>query len=311
MPVTSAVAGSSVTISGTGVGCASSVTLDQVPASFAIDSPTQITATVPPGVGFGYWRVTTGAGTAVSPHVFTVSSPNIASFAPANARAGSTVVLEGTGFSDATSVTLGFVAASFTVTSPTRITATVPAGVEFGRWRVGNAVWTAVHPLVFNAISGRRAVGGGPYTGAAGSELELTGAGFGAATAVSLDTTPASFRVRSADRIVVTVPAGVSYGRWSVTTGESTWVDPHVFTVSSPAITSFSVTHGAAGSTVVFTGTAFSDVTAVSLGNVAAQFTVDSPTRITATVPAGLAFGRWRVANGAWEAVHPLVFSVP
>jgi thermitase len=302
--------GASVSLVGTNVGCAAAVSLGDVAAAFTVDSPTAVTATVPSGVGYGYWKVSSAAGTTTSPHVFTVTSPNIAAFAPANAPAGSTVVIEGSGFTDATSVTLGNVAATFTVLSPTRIRATVPAGVEYGRWRVANSVWTAEHPLVFNVASGRRAQGSMPYTGAVGSTVTLTGSGFGSATSVSLDTVPASFTIDGPTRLTATVPAGVSYGRWNVTTATGTITEQMVFTVSAPSIASFSATHGPAGSTVTLLGSGFSGATSVSLGFVPATFTVDSPTQITATVPTGVAYGRWRVANAVWTAVHPLVFSL-
>ena len=142
-------AGSTVTLTGSGFTGATAVSLGFVNASFTVDSSTQIRAIVPLGVGYGYWRVTTGAGTSVSPLVFTVSSPAISSFSPTNGGVGSTVTITGAGFTGATSVTLGFVNASFTVDSPTQITATVPPGVSYGRWRVANPVWTAVDPVVF------------------------------------------------------------------------------------------------------------------------------------------------------------------
>ena len=146
-----------MTLTGSGFTGATAVSLGFVNASFTVDSPTQITATVPPGVGYGYWRVTTGVGTVLSPLVFTVSSPNISSFSPASGGVGSTVTVTGTNFSGATSVTLGFVNASFTVDSSTQITATVPVGVSYGRWRVANPVWTAADPLVFT-VTGQSAV---------------------------------------------------------------------------------------------------------------------------------------------------------
>ena len=304
-------AGSSVTITGPNVGCATAVSLGFVNASFTVDSPTQITATVPPGVGYGYWRVTTGVGTVLSPLVFTVSSPNISSFSPASGGVGSTVTVTGTNLSGATSVTLGFVNASFTVDSPTQITATVPVGVSYGRWRVANPVWTAVHPLVYSVSSG----GGGPFTvspavGPTGSTVTLTGSGVTGATAVSLGFVNASFTVDSPTQITAAVPPGVGYGYWRVTTGVGTVLSPLVFTVSSPNISSFSPASGGVGSTVTVTGTNLSGATSVTLGFVNASFTVDSPTQITATVPVGVSYGRWRVANPVWTAADPLVFTV-
>ncbi len=60
--------------------------------------------------------------------------------------------------------------------------------------------------------------------------------------------------------------------------------------VDSPAITGVDPSHGSAagGTSVVITGTGFVAVSAVHFGTTAtASFTVDSPTQITATAPAG------------------------
>jgi len=143
--------GSSVTLTGTNFTGASAVTLALVPASFHLDSSTQITATVPAGVSYGRWRVTTPAGTALNPLLFTATPPQIDSFSPGNGPAGSTVTLTGSGFYNVSQVTLANVNASFSVDSPTQIHASVPAGVEYGRWRVVTPFWTAADPTLFTA----------------------------------------------------------------------------------------------------------------------------------------------------------------
>jgi hypothetical protein len=126
-----------------------------VAAPFHIDSANQITATVPAAVSYGRWRVTTSATTEigqaqlVNQLVFTATPPDIDSFSPALGAAGSTVTITGTGFYNVSQVMLGTVNASFTVNSPTKITATVPTGVDYGRWQVVTPVWTAVDPIVY------------------------------------------------------------------------------------------------------------------------------------------------------------------
>jgi len=138
-------------LTGTNFTGASAVTLALVPASFHLDSSTQITATVPAGVSYGRWRVTTPAGTALNPLLFTATPPQIDSFSPGNGPAGSTVTLTGSGFYNVSQVTLANVNASFSVDSPTQIHASVPAGVEYGRWRVVTPFWTAADPTLFTA----------------------------------------------------------------------------------------------------------------------------------------------------------------
>jgi thermitase len=302
-------AGGTVAITGPAVGCATSVSLGLVNAPFSVDSPTHVTATVPAGVGYGRWRVKTGGGTAVSDLVATVASPTIVGLSPVRGGAGSSVTLTGANFTGVTSVTLGLVAASFTVVSPTQITAVVPSGASYGRWRVGSPVWTAEDPYVFNVATGTPTFMFSPNVAPTGGAVTLTGSGLVGVSAVSLGYVGTNYTVDSPTQITATVPAGVSYGRWRATTGSGT-VASDVFTVSAPTIAGYSPTSGGVGTTVTLTGSNFSDVTSVTLGYVAASFTVDSPTQITATVPAGLSYGRWRIANPVWTAAHSVVYSV-
>ncbi|MBN8459804.1 MAG: IPT/TIG domain-containing protein, partial [Verrucomicrobia bacterium] len=62
--------------------------------------------------------------------------PVISGFSPASGPVGSQVVITGSGFLNATSVTIGGVSASFFVDSDAQITATVPGGVTSGLIRV-------------------------------------------------------------------------------------------------------------------------------------------------------------------------------
>ncbi len=66
--------GDQVTITGTNLTGATAVTFGGAPAQFVINSPTQITATIPPNPAPGYVTVTTPNGTAQSSQTFTLSS---------------------------------------------------------------------------------------------------------------------------------------------------------------------------------------------------------------------------------------------
>jgi subtilisin family serine protease len=300
--------GSMVTLTGEALGAGvTDVSLGNVLAAFMVVSPTEIAATVPVGVAYGRWRVTKAAGTAVSALVATVSAPAIASFSPVLGPAGSTVTITGSGFEDVADVTYGFVPAAFTVVSPTEIEATVPDGVAYGRWRVASPLWTAAHPRVHTATAGPRPFTLSAWTGPAGGTVTLSAPGLGRVTGVSLGFVPAPFTRLASSQIVATVPPGVAYGRWRIATPSGVSVDDVVFTVAAPVIASFSPMSGPEGSTVTIVGSGFDDVTHVSYGFVPARFTVISPTEIEATVPNGVAYGRWRVTSPLWTADMPIV----
>jgi thermitase len=142
--------GTSVTLTGTNLSGATSVKLGTVAATFIIVSPTSISAKVPAGAASPTsWSVSTPAGTATSAGSFTtipapVGPPTISSFAPATGRIGITVTLIGTNFVNVSAVTLRYVNATYTVSSPTSITLTVPnIGATDGRWRVTTPSGTA------------------------------------------------------------------------------------------------------------------------------------------------------------------------
>src|SRR5262245_32467550 len=109
--------------------------------------------------------------------------------------------------------------------------------------------------------------------------------------------------------MTATVPAGASCGRWRVPKPGSTATNVVVFNVTSPRITTFSPTSGLPGGTVTINGSGFLNVSQVTLGNINTFFTVDSPTKITALVPFGLEYGRWRVITPLWTDTDPIVYS--
>ena len=127
--------GTAVTITGTNLSGASAVSFGGTPASsFTVDSATQITATAPARVpGTVAVRVTTVGGqspdTAADDYTY-VAAPTVALLVPNHGplAGGTSVTITGTGLAGTSAVTFGGTsAASFTVISPTEITATAPA----------------------------------------------------------------------------------------------------------------------------------------------------------------------------------------
>jgi predicted extracellular nuclease len=124
--------GTTVNISGSGFTAASSVQFNGTAAvSYVVNSDTSITAIVPLGATSGPISVVTPGGTATSSTNFSfvfTPAPTITSFAPSNVPIGTSVVITGTNFTGATTVTINGLAAVFVVNSNTQITATVPSG---------------------------------------------------------------------------------------------------------------------------------------------------------------------------------------
>ena len=133
-----------VTITGTNFCGATSVRFNATTqAVLTVNSPTQITATVPAGATTGKVSVVTLAGTGISAADFTVGPPVITSFSPTIGLAGTTVVITGSNFLNVSSVKFNGLATVFTVNSATQITTTVPTGATTGPISVTNAIATA------------------------------------------------------------------------------------------------------------------------------------------------------------------------
>jgi hypothetical protein len=147
---TSGPVGTSVSVTGTNFTGAMAVTFNGTAStSYTINSDTSITARVPTGATTGKIAVTTPNGTGTSSSNFTVTTPpqrpTISGFTPTSGKRGSSVTINGTNFTGATSVRLGFYPASFTVNSSAKITAVVPFAVHVGyqyRWSVTNPAGT-------------------------------------------------------------------------------------------------------------------------------------------------------------------------
>jgi hypothetical protein len=153
--------GDSVVITGTGFAGTTSVTFSGANAtSFTIDSATQITAVVPTAPTTGKIALTTPGGSVTSANNFTAVNPDIptiTSFSPTTGWTGDSVVITGSGFTGATSVSNvtfnGVSATSFTVNSATQITAVVPSAPTTGKIAVIKPSGTATSVANFTAFN--------------------------------------------------------------------------------------------------------------------------------------------------------------
>lgn len=127
--------GTSVEISGAGFTGATTVRFGAVEATgFAINAANSITATAPPGsAGTVDVTVTTPSGTSAPRAADRYSYQRVPTVTGLNPKSGpvaggTSVLVKGTEFAGVSAVTFGGVAASFTVKSPTEITAVAPPG---------------------------------------------------------------------------------------------------------------------------------------------------------------------------------------
>ncbi|MGN2638879.1 IPT/TIG domain-containing protein [Nocardia takedensis] len=123
--------GTTVVLTGAGLSDVSAVSFGGVAAaSFTVDSDTQITAVSPAGTGIVVITVTAPGGTSSGVSFVYVVVPEVTAVTPASGPAAGldTVTITGTDFTGPLTVRFGSTATSFTVDSPTRITAVVPPG---------------------------------------------------------------------------------------------------------------------------------------------------------------------------------------
>jgi IPT/TIG domain-containing protein/BACON domain-containing protein len=292
----------SVIIRGTGFTGASKVLFGTVPASFTLNSATQITAVSPAGSGTVDVTVTTPLGTSATSTAdrFTYRvAPIVTSISPTvGPLAGRTsVIIKGTGFTGASKVLFGSVSASFTLNSDTQVTAVSPAGSGTVDVKVttlgGTSVTSTADRFTYLPIPTVTSISptSGPLAG--GTVVTIRGSGFTGASQVRFGTVAVStFTVNSdGTQIAIYSPAS-STGTVHVTvttpkgTSATSVADQFTY-LPVPTIASISPTAGplAGGTTVTITGTGFTGVSKVLFGSTASIFTVKSSTQITVISP--------------------------
>jgi hypothetical protein len=163
-------------------------------------------------------------------------APTITGFGSAAAVQGGQVTIKGTHLTGVTQVTFakaggGTVdAAVFTVTSDTRITATVPALATTGRVSVTNPAGSATSPV--DLLIKPKIVSFTPPSGPVGTVVTISGSGFTGATHVQFRGLDAViFTVDSDTQITVTVPRKAKTGKIAVITAGGKATSATSFTV--------------------------------------------------------------------------------
>ncbi len=230
---TAANQGSTVTINGTNLIGTTDVKFGGVSASnFTIVSPNVITATVGFGSS-GFVKIINPRGNdSLSGFIYT--SPVITSFTPVIGGSGSIIEIVGQNFTGTTSVSFGGVpVTTFTVNSPTSISATVASGAS------GNVVLQTPNGTITKSGFTYSTVpiihSFSPKSGAIGSLVQIMGANFNntiAGNTVYFGCVKGVVTSATPNLLTVTVPASASYQPITVTSNNLTAITPFGFLVT-------------------------------------------------------------------------------
>lgn len=315
--------GNNVVITGTNFSGVTAVKFGTTNAtSFTVNSATQITAVAPAGtVGQTVEvTVTNGAGTSAAGTntKYSYGIPAVTALSPYAGINGTSVVIIGTGFTGVTSVKFGMAdATSYTVNSPTQITAVAPAfpvGITVdvtvttpaGTSTPSDSTASASDNSKFQYISPPTVTGLNPTSGstAGGNSVVITGTNFINVTAVKFGSAGAtSYTVNSETQITAVAPAQGSMGQTvNVTVTTPAGTSPTAgtaddYTYGMPKITGLIPPAGnnGGGNSVTIVGSGFvnvSKVEFVTLAGASVEATVtgvnSDKTQLTVIAPSGL-----------------------
>jgi hypothetical protein len=268
-------------------------------SQFTIVSSSKIIATVPNTAQTGPISITQGF-TANSASQFAVA-PRIESFERqgnpqvAFAAIGDSVQVEGANFVfGLTSLKVGGTAATaVSVTAPSQLFFTVPAGAVTGPLTVQTAAGLFTTPSNLVVTGSAVITGFSPTNGVGGTQVTLDGGDFTGTTSVTFNGVAVQFNVTSASQIIAIAPTNAGSGPIVITTpnGSAASNIPFDSVSLAPVITGFNPASGKAGDPIVIQGLNFADVTNVTFNGTNAQFGVTANDQINAIVPAGVSSG--------------------
>ncbi|MEU1802696.1 IPT/TIG domain-containing protein [Streptomyces sp. NPDC019937] len=292
--------GTTVTLTGTGLGGATQVLFGPNPATILTDTPTQITVTAPAGTGsVGVVVITPGGTSNALGYTYAAApAPSLSSLNPASGptSGGNTVTINGTNLSGATSVMFGINAAAILTTTATQITVTAPAGPPSAVNVIVTTPGGTSNPLPYFYITAptvtELSTHLGPDTG--GNTVTVYGSNLTLTSAVNFGGNPATaINVVSDSQLTVTAPAGSGTVQVTVTTPGGTSStgtgNPHYTYLAAPVLTSLNPPDGldTGGESVLLAGGNLTYTDSVTFGGVPASFAAISDTQVIATTPGG------------------------
>lgn len=148
------------------------------------------------------------------------------------------------------------------------------------------------------------------FEGKVGKTIEILGQGLTGTNKVSFHGVAATFTVVSDTYLTALVPAGATTGSVTVSTQGGKLPSNKIFRVT-PQVLSFDPPSGPVGTQVTITGVSLTQAQGVGFGDtVPAQFTVNSDTQLTATVPSGAKTGPVGVKTPGGTGISKDTFTV-
>lgn len=300
-----------VTITGSGFATRASmarVFLGAMPCRVVASSESSMTIEIPRGASSGLLMVEirNGARAYSSSQLVVQAAPTISGFSPPAGTPGAQVRIQGANFgSDVRTVQVSFGGAAGIVRNltATEITAEVPQGAADGPIAVTvNGIGPATSAHAFDVLAAPVISDFQPRSGAAGTEVTITGTGFSSSPAqnrISVSGTPCPTIAATPTQLRCRMPQAAS-GPIQLEVehaGSTRTSQPFVITVP-PFIARIEPERGTIGSTIAIVGTGFGTTAAlveVSIDDRRFELRSVSDTRIEAVVPAGATTGPVRV----------------
>ncbi len=275
--------GTQVKITGANLLGATGVTFGNADAGFVVDSDTQITATVPANAVTGAIMVTSAAGSATTSGNFVVvAAASNDSFSNAAPISGATGTITGNN-AGATKQTGEPDHAGNAGGKSVWYAWTAPAGGTFTFDTSGSSFDTLLAVYTGTAVGGLTEVASNDDAGS----ISTSSVSFNATGGVSYRIAVDGYNGASGNLVL-------------------NWAKNN----NGPVINSFAPASGPVGTPVVIAGANFTGASAVQFGGVAATFSVDADSRISATVPSGAATGVINVTTPVGTGTSAAEFKV-